>query len=184
VTGAHDLTTRAGMPAASEQGGTSRVTTAPAAMTAPRPDADPGGDRHVVPEQPSPTVIVPPIAFSQHPEPNHVPVPIVMSRSPSSRSGGRDRPRPPSGEAPADHQGEQPRPDAPSQPVSACPFTDVKTSGPPRKVASCLLVTGSGNHELAGLGPEGTSGLDTVPVWIMRDWAGAASRSPGCAWGR
>ena len=39
-------------------------------------------------EQPSPTVIVPPIAFSQHPEPNHVPAPIVMSRSPSSRSGG------------------------------------------------------------------------------------------------
>jgi hypothetical protein len=39
-------------------------------------------------EQPSPTVIVPPIAFSQHPEPSHAPAPIVMSRSPSSRSGG------------------------------------------------------------------------------------------------
>jgi hypothetical protein len=26
--------------------------------------------------------------------------------------------------------------------------------------------------------------LDTVPVWTTPDWAGAACRSPGCAWGR
>jgi hypothetical protein len=92
MTGAHDLTTCAGMPTASEQGGTSRVTTAPAAMTAPRPMLTPAVTvTSPANEQPSPTVIVPPIAFSQHPEPNHVPAPIVMSRSPFSRSGG---PRP------------------------------------------------------------------------------------------
>jgi hypothetical protein len=93
-------------------------------------------------------VIVPPIAFSQHPEPNHVPAPIVMSRSPSSRSGGRDRPQPPSGEAPADHQGEQPRPDAPDQPVNACPVHGRKDvqSFP----EGCLLPPGNGFREPAG----------------------------------
>jgi hypothetical protein len=93
-------------------------------MTVPRPMLTPAVIVTLCPSHaPSPTVIVPPIAFSQHPEPNDVPAPIVTSRSPSSRSGG-------------------PRP----------------TAAPKSSPEGCLLVTGSGNYELAALGPEGTSG--------------------------
>jgi hypothetical protein len=39
-------------------------------------------------EQPSPIAMVPPIAFSQQPGPNHTPAPTVMPRSPSVQNGG------------------------------------------------------------------------------------------------
>jgi hypothetical protein len=87
-------------------------------------DADPGGDRHVVPE------------------PRPVP----------DRDRAADRVQPASG---AERRSRADR----DVPFAFQPQRGPRpTAAPKSSPEGCLLVTGSGNYELAALGPEGTSG--------------------------